>query len=135
MRAKEWLKANGFPDISVGKGRMSNEQRQAVEAAVARGVRIDGYSVSSAPTAEPKVERVAVARVIADIGEPTRPEKYNMAYVGKVEVGMRTVCLNCRCSLNYCKCESPRVVVDHNTEGVVTFKSRPDPEAFRNRWW
>ena len=137
MRAKEWLKANGFPDINLGKGRLSNEQRTAVEAAVAKGVRIDGYQATTNVGAEaPKVERVSPGvTTIADIGEPTRPEAYWIATAGDQVVGNRTVCLNCRCSLTYCKCESPRVNLDYNKVGVVSFKPRPNPEDYRVRWW
>lgn len=138
MKAKEWAKANGFPDISLGKGRMPNDARAAVEAYVASGGHLEGYTTTStaAPggTTTTTVKREA-GQTIADIGDETRPEKYNRAFVGTSEVGMRTVCLNCRGSLTYCPCESPRVYVDFDRIGVVGFKSRSNPEEYRNRWW
>ena len=138
MGPKEWAKANGFPDIKLGKGRMPADARAAVEAFVASGGRIDGMTVTKTGD-EPKVERTTPGTTaVADIGEETRPEKYNRAFVGTQEIGMRTVCNNCRCSLTYCKCASPTVYgygVDTNTPSVVSFKPRPNPEDYRARWW
>ena len=145
MKAKQWLKANGFPDISLGKGRLSNEQRAAVEAAVARGVRIDGYSVAQSTSTAPKVERVApVVNTVADIGEPTFPEVFTeggqkyarVAYAGDTKIGMRHVCDNCRCSITYCRDGSPKVMVDGDTPIVVSFKTKKVPADYRpNKWW
>lgn len=131
MKPKEWLKANGHI-TEIGRGRMSREHIALVEAAVASGVAIEGYAVSSKPAnADKPVERVAVdSKTIADIGEPTRDERSLMAYrveEGKnVEIGMRTVCNACGSSLTYCGDASPRVWIDHERQAVVNFKPRPE---------
>jgi hypothetical protein len=141
MGPKEWAKANGFPDIKLGKGRMPADARAAVEAFVAGGGHIDGYQAVTPKddsTETPKVGRTTNSTGIADIGEERRPEQYNRAYVGDREIGMRTVCNNCHSSLTYCGCASPTVYgygVDTNTPSVVSFKPRPNPEDYRARWW
>ncbi len=120
------------------RGRLSRANIELIEAAVAGGARIEGYgTVTTLSSAPAKVERVAATTAIADIGEPTRPEKYFRAFVGTQEIGTRTVCANewCRSSLTYCKCDSPQVWVDTDVRAVVTFKPRSNPETFRNRWW
>lgn len=150
IRPKEWLVKNGhLPAGSENaRGRISRENIALIEAAVASGVDILGYSRSGpASTVEPpKVERAAAqpATVVADIGDPTHPELERRegglylreAFAGTVNVGMRTVCNNCKRSLTYCLCESPKVWVDHSTESVVNFRTRKVPDDYRvNRWW
>lgn len=132
MKPKEWLKAHGHI-TEIGRGRMSAAHIALIKDAVANGTEIEGYgSVTPKATGAPAtVERTAVSTVktIADIGEPTRDERSIMAYRtvdGKtVEIGMRTVDNNCGTSLTYCKCESPRIWVDHESQAVVNFKPRP----------
>jgi len=136
MKAKEWAKANGFPDISLGRGRMPADARAAVEAAVARGVKLEGYeAVAKSGDAPAEVKRVSpdAARVF-DVPDESRSEALWTAHTTLGEIGMRTVCDLCHNSLTYCHCQHPRVLVQ-NTEVMVVFKPRKNPEQFRNRWW
>jgi hypothetical protein len=131
MKPKMWLKENGFPDIKLGKGRMSGEQVEAVKAAVARGVHIEGYSAGPAPvnsTETPEVKRVAVdgSRVVDVPDESRRPEDWQ-AYTSNGEIGIKTVCNLCKSSLTYCRCGQPKVWLDSDLEGVVWFKPRTVP--------
>lgn len=138
MKAKEWAKANGFPNVTLGKGRMPSDARAAVEAYVASGGLIEGYSVkASLSTDKPAtVERVsATAKVVDADVEETVPERFNVAMVGDASVCMRTVCDVCKRSLNFHICESPKVTYK-GVSSVVVFKSRKNPETFRpNKWW
>lgn len=134
IKPKIWLRDNGHmtAEEAAKKGRMSLVNKALVEAAVARGVNIEGYSVvrEDSPTGEtPKVERVAVdPNRVVDVPDAYRDERTLMAYhmvEGKrVEIGMRTVDNNCGSSLTYCACESPRVWVDHDHQVVVNFAPR-----------
>lgn len=136
MKAKEWAKANGFPTISIGKGRMPNDARAAVEAAVARGVSIEGYAVKSVKSNKPTVERVKVTgQTAADVPDEARSENLWQAFTIEQEIGMRTVDNGCGSSLTYCHCQFPKVFLANGSEAVVVFKPRKSPETFRNRWW
>lgn len=127
MKPKDALVKDGFlPAGSENKrGRLSGAAIERCKELAASGWQIDGYSVSqSANTSEPaKVEKVKNdPNRVFDVPDQTRPESSWTAWVGIVPIGMRTVCNNCRCSLTYCPCESPRVWLDHETQGVVNFK-------------
>lgn len=137
MKPKEYLLKHGHID-SIGRGRLSREHIAIIEKAVAEGVNIEGYSVSSKPTAEtPKVAREPRADTIPDVPDESRPEKNWQAYrksgVDIVDVGMRTVCNNCGSSLTYCRCPKPVVWVDADIEAVVYFKPRTSPLPTK-RW-
>jgi hypothetical protein len=139
MKKKEWLVKNGhLPKGSENvRGRLSAAHVALIEAAVANGEHIEGYQVSK-PTAS--VDKPAVVAVkpssgttIADIGEPTFPENQWRAFVGGNEIGMRTVCDNCHCSIVYCRDNSPAVMYNGD-RALVTLKPRNDPN-WRPRWW
>lgn len=153
MRPKEWLVKNGhLPEGSERKrGRISLEHDALIKDAVAKDGSLDivGYTRKGvASTVEPppvaKSGPAVAATVVADIGDPTHPELERRegglylteAFVGTVQVGMRTVCNNCHRSLTYDLCGSPRVNLDHNQAGMVEFRSRKVPDDYRvNRWW
>lgn len=141
MKKKEWLVKNGYlPKGSENvRGRLSGEHVALIEAAVAGGEHIEGFSVVSKPTAATDkpttVERVKHADTIADTPEETVPEQFNIAMVGDKVIGNRTVCDVCKRSLNFHICQSPRVM-DNGVSSVVSFKPRPNAENYRpNRWW
>lgn len=139
MRPKEWLVKNGhLPAGSENaRGRISASNIELIKAAVAEGVSIEGYSVSKpmASTDKPvTVSRTAETTGVIENPEETVPERYNIAMVGNEVIGNRTVCDVCRRSLNYHICSSPRVMYN-GVQSVVTFKPRPNPEKFQNRWW
>ena len=114
----------------IGRGRISKENHAWLEAYVAKGGKVDGYSVSSKPESEPVVTK---AQRVSEYGEVTltHPEKDWEAWVrvdGKsYTVGMRTVCINCRNSLVGDRCGSPKVWVDFDTSALVEFKARVNP--------
>lgn len=135
IKPKEWLFQNGHMtrDEADKRGRMSLANKGLVMEAVANGVAIEGYAVVERPTADTdkpaEVKRVAIdPNRVADVPDMSRDEREVMGYYmveGKrVEVGMRTVDNNCGSSLTYCRCESPRVWVDHDQQVVVNFTSR-----------
>lgn len=128
MKPKEALVKDGFlPKGSENtRGRMSRDAIARCEELASKGWQIDGFSVTkSSDNSKPDT----VARIktdpnsVAEIPNPTRDESAMNAYSGTVKVGMRTVCNNCRRSLTYCLCESPRVWLDHETQGIVYFKN------------
>lgn len=130
MKPKAALIKDGTIPTKMGKGRLSGEQIARCKELAAMGWDIEGYTVtkSTAADATPvveKAERHDPNRVF-DIPDESRPESVWRAYRhddGKqVTVGMRTVCNACGTSLTYCRCEHPRVWVDHNAEAVVYFK-------------
>jgi hypothetical protein len=137
MRPKEWLVKNGhLPAGSENaRGRLSRENIERIEAAVAAGANIEGYSRTAASEAKPaKVERTE-STMLGETPQETVPEKYNVALVGDKVIGNRTVCDVCKRSLNFHICDSPTVMYK-GTPSVVRFKSRPNPETYRpNRWW
>lgn len=126
MKPKEALVKDGFlpPDAS-GRGRLSKDADARCKELAAQGWQIDGYSVAkSADTSKPDtvVKVKTDPNSVSEIPNPTRDEKALVAYSGNIKIGMRTVCNNCRRSLTYCPCESPRVWLDHNNQGIVYFK-------------
>lgn len=137
MKPKVALVKDGFlPAGSENKrGRLSGPAIERLKELAGKGWNIEGYSVSksTAPNEAPVVEKVATAdpNAIIEVAEESRPEKDFVAYRyedGKPqEIGMRTVCNVCRNSLTYCRCDSPRVWVDHDREAVVNFKPRKRP--------
>lgn len=129
MKPKEALVKDGFlpPGSENTRGRMSKDAIARCEALAAKGWQIDGFSVTkSVDTSKPDtVLRVKTdSNTVAEIPNPTRDESALQAFSGTIKVGMRTVCNNCRRSLTYCPCESPRVWLDHDTQGVVHFKPK-----------
>lgn len=132
MKPKVALVKDGFlPAGSENKrGRLSLDAINRLKELAAKGWPIEGYSVTK-PTAdsEPvKVEKVSVdANRVFDVPEESRPEKDWQGFTPDGEVGMRTVCNTCKCSLSYCPCPMPRVWIDSETEAVVVFKPRTSP--------
>jgi hypothetical protein len=129
MKPKEWLLKHGHI-TEIGRGRISLPNKALIEEAVRNGAVIEGYSVSTAPSKEgsdnvAKVEKTPKAGAIFDVPDEARSEDMWRAFraVDNVEVGMRTVCNGpCGSSLTYCRCEHPRVWVDHQSESLVYFK-------------
>jgi hypothetical protein len=133
MKPKEWLVAQGHLK-EAGRGRMSREHIALIQAAVASGVEIEGYSTPKpAPVkaVEPKPEKVESTGIV-DVPETVRHEADWQAFVDNREVGMRTVCNGCGNSLTHCYEKFSKVWIDHTREGVVVFKQRTTP---RKRWW
>jgi hypothetical protein len=133
MKPKEALVKDGFVEgghtWSSGdenkRGRMSKAANERCGELATAGWQIDGFTVGKPDSVTGVSEVVKVKtdpNAVVDIPNPTRDEKAMEAYSGTVKVGMRTVCNNCRRSLTYCPCESPRVWLDHDTQGVVYFK-------------
>ncbi len=114
----------------IGRGRISRDNNAWLDEMIAKGeFAVSGMNLkaSSGPTpAPPTVERTKVETGIADVRQPTRDITALEAYVGDIKTGMKAVCDNCRSSLTYCPCESPRVMVD-GTPSVVHFKPRTRP--------
>lgn len=130
MKPKEYLVKEGHIKVA-GRGRLSRENIAIIEAAVARGVAIEGYSVSTPATAsEPaEVKRAAPAVDVYDVPDEKRPERdWEAVRVNdQTVIGMRTVCNVCRNSLNYCWCQFPMVWAGHNHQSEVYFKPRTTP--------
>lgn len=128
MKPKVALVKDGFlPAGSENKrGRLSADAIERCKVLVSQGWDIEGYSVSRESSGVTSAEVAKVARVdsssVSEIPNPTRDESAMTAWVGTKHIGMRTVCNNCRRSLTYCLCPSPKVWVDHNDEGVVHFR-------------
>ena len=133
MKPKVALVKDGFLPAGAEnqRGRLSAAAIARCQELVSKGWDIDGFVTTKAvvtgitddPALPLKVERVkSDPNAVVDIPEPTRDEKSLTAHSTNGKVGMRTVCNNCRRSLTYCLCESPKVWLDHQTEGVVVFK-------------
>lgn len=145
MKPKVALVKDGFlPAGSENKrGRLSLAADARLKELAGMGWQIDGYSVSKSTTPDtaPVVTKAASAdpNRVVDVPDESRPESLWIAYRhadGKpVDVGMRTCCNVCRASLTYCRCESPRVWVDFDSEAVVYFKPRPESKALPNKRW
>lgn len=135
MKPKEYLFSKGMIE-KVGKGRLSREHVQFLKDEAAKGVYIEGYSLSVPASVvksdKPKAE-VSKEKGIVDIGPPLRDEDALMAVCDGKEIGMRTICNTCHSSLTYCGCQYPKVNIDHEREGVVVFKPRTTPN--RKRWY
>lgn len=139
MKPKHALVKDGFlPAGSENKrGRLSLDAINRLKELAGSGWDIDGYSVSkpTTSTGPVKVEKTKASdssRVL-DVPDEHRAEELWTAHTSEGEVGMRTVCNTCKCSLTYCWCPSPRVWIDHTQEGVVYFKPRTRPLA-NKRW-
>jgi Pyruvate/2-oxoacid:ferredoxin oxidoreductase delta subunit len=105
------------------RGRLSKGAIERCMQLASEGIEIEGYQVSSTSTGPRTVAKVKTdPNAVVDIPNPTRDENTMTAWIGTEPVGMRTVCNNCRRSLTYCPCPSPRVWVSHETEAVVHFK-------------
>lgn len=107
------------------RGRLSLAAKEHLSSLVSKGWDIEGFSASKSSTGETIVSKVkADPSTVSEIPDPTRDEDSLTAWAGTKQVGMRTVCNNCRRSLTYCLCPSPKVWLDHNAEAVVTFRER-----------
>lgn len=132
MKPKVALVKDGFlPAGSENKrGRLSGAAIERLKELASQGWAIDGYTVTkpTAATEKPAVEKVTVdPNRIADVPDESRPEDEWQAFTTAGEVSMRTVCNICHSSLTYCHDTLPRVWVDFETEGVVSFKPRTEP--------
>lgn len=138
LKPKVALVKDGFlPAGSENKrGRLSAAAIERCKELAASGMKIEGYESKVSNTGEaPTVEKVKVSNssTVADIGEPFHHEEAYQAFTSEGEVGMRTVCNNCKCSLTYCPCPKPVVNLDHERTGVVFFKPRTVPLNVK-RW-
>jgi hypothetical protein len=133
MKPKAALVKDGFvegdhtwsPGDENKRGRLSGVAKARLAELAASGWQIDDLSVGQSPTGEVTVTKIKTdPNAVVEIPNPTRDEKALTAWVGTQKIGMRTVDNNCRRSLTYCPCESPKVWIDHKTEGVVTFRSK-----------
>lgn len=134
MKPKEWLKQNGHID-TIGRGRLSAAHIALITEAVAKGAKIEGYSVSSAKAsdesadAKPAVERVKVeANRLLDVPDALRSDA-DWTLVRKSDgkpihaVGMRNVCEGCGSSFTYCPCPSP-AFLDNTGRVPVEFRMK-----------
>lgn len=136
MKPKEALVKDGFlPKGAENKrGRLSGAAIDRCKELAGQGWSIEGYEVSQSTTSTgPIVDKVKVdPNRIFDVPDVARDEDMWSAHTSEGEVGMRTVDNGCGNSLNYCRCQHPRVWIDHETEGVVVFKPRTTP--LKKRW-
>lgn len=135
-RPKEYLVHLGKLTDPNQRGRLSREHKAIIEDAIVnKGVKIIGYEVSTtAPKSGEtvKVDRVATDRVF-DVPNESRPERDWEAVVEGKVIGIRTVCILCPNSLNYCHCREPRVRVEWNRSAAVSFRPRTTP--LNVRFW
>lgn len=119
MKPKEALVKDGFlpPGSENKRGRLSAAGITRCEELAAKGWKIDGFAVSSKPSADTSkpvtVERVKVeANRLLDVPEPLRDAR-DWTLVRKDTgkpihaVGMKNVCEGCHSSFTYCPCGSP----------------------------
>lgn len=129
MKLKDALVKDGFlKPGEAGRGRPSKAMIERAKELVAEGWTIDGFSAK--PTketdkpAEVSHKATTNEKVISDIPDPTRSE--NLVPImpdGKVwPLGIKGICQLCRQSLTHCWHESPVVLLDYKTTGVVTFR-------------
>lgn len=121
-----------LPKEKAGRGKPSSEMQTQADMLVRDyGYRIKGRVVSgvksSTPTAEPaKVERVktTTGKDISELIPQTRGDDLiPIMPDGKTwPMGIRGLCNACGVSLTHCPCITPRVWLDFQTEGAVTFK-------------
>lgn len=142
MKPKQALVKDGFlpKDAENTRGRLSKAAIERCKELVALGWDIEGYANDSTPNSTPTAATVAKvkvdngARVIADIGNPSRDENAVMAKAGTKTIGMRDVC-TCGTSLTYCWCPNPTVWVDGGGPVAVNFIPRPQNSERPNKWW
>lgn len=129
MKPKVALVKDGFlPAGSENvRGRLSREALVRLDELSKQGWDIDGYGNSIVEKATRKDKSETTVLEFGDLPPETRPESEWQARSGNVEIGMRTVCNNCHASLTYCHCEMPKVWLDFDREGVVSFKPRTTP--------
>jgi hypothetical protein len=134
-RPKEYLCALGELTNPNQRGRLSLAHKALIEDAIVnKGIKIVGYEVSAtAPKSgeTAKVERVTDANRVFDVPNESRPEKDWQAFADGKDVGMRTICMLCPNSLNYCHCREPRVRVEWNRSAAVDFRPRTAPLNLR----
>lgn len=130
IKPKVALVQDGFlPKGSENKrGRLSQAAKERLAELASGGMDIEGYTVTkSSDSSKPdKVERVSVdPNRILDVPDEARSEDDWTAHTVNGQIGIRTVCNLCKSSLTYCHCPRPQVWLDHEQEGVVFFKPRP----------
>lgn len=137
MKPKEALVKDGFLPAGADRkrGRLSLDAIERLKDLASAGWEIEGYEVTDTPdaTGAAVVDKVKTdPNAIADLPPMTRDENTTAAFTINGEVGMRTVCQNCRASLTYCPCPHPQVWLDHTQTGVVVFKQRTSP--LKRKW-
>jgi hypothetical protein len=127
---KQALVKAGFIEATDNKrGRPSEQYVTWTKGLVAAGWVIKGYVSSTGPAEIEQVTRTATTGIV-NVGDPVRDEREWRAIAYKngkaVPVGMRTVCLNSKCSLTYCPCGSCRVNLDFDLTALVHFQEREE---------
>lgn len=113
MTPKEWAKQNGWPNISLGRGRMPKDASLAYQA---------WLKGQPQPTAPDKPAKAPTKK--GEFVEPAprvNPETATVYAVidgRKVYGSMRAACFYCHVSLGWCKCPAPKAIVS-NTSGYV----------------
>lgn len=123
MKPKEYLASIGV-DVKQGRGRLSAENVAIIKDAVAKGVRIEGYSVEAPAKGDnkpaPEVKRVAVTneKVIEELFIRYPVGQYKVIRTDTNEVlpgpkaGLPEVCNNCGFSLTGHICDNPVILGD-----------------------
>lgn len=134
MKPKEYLLKNGHID-EIKRGRLSREHIDIIKAAVAGGENIEGYTLNTPAAGIPEKATNAVERNKPEVGKiiyeipPERfPESEYTVFErvdGKrVTRSLREACNNCRVSLIYCFCDSPRIVARNGRGSVLVYIER-----------
>lgn len=129
MKPKEALIQDGKVPTTLGRGRMSAEQKARCVELAAAGWKIEGFTVTSSATPD-KPAVVAVAKPSTDVDaipDPTFPESMwrVIETISKVKRGMRDCCDNCYSmgyghrSLTYCICGAPHLIALPPATGAV----------------
>lgn len=118
MKPKEYLVSIGAID-KVGRGRLSAAHIELCKEGAAKGISIEGYSVSTAPVTSTDDKPKTVVTKSAPSGEKVisdfvilydEREFKAIERTAKVERSMREACGNCRVSLVQCTCGAPAIV-------------------------
>ena len=131
MKPKEYLVSIGELK-EVGRGRLSLAHIEMCKAAAAKGVLIEGYSVtqgkdsSTGPTVTK--EKVTNEKVVLELVPYRYPEAEFQAYElvnGKKRMrSLREVCRHSRVSLVVCPCDNHRIVATDGTGDVSVYIER-----------
>lgn len=133
MKPKEYLVSIGVLEKGAEnqRGRLSLANIELCKEAAAKGVSIEGYSVSTGPTKDAPVvtkEKVTNEKVIAELAPYRYPENEFQAYElvdGKKKArSLREVCRNSRVSLVVCPCDSHRIVATDARGDVAVYVER-----------
>jgi len=133
MKPKEYLVSIGV--LEKGKenqrGRLSLAHIEMCKEAAAKGISIEGYTLSTGPTKDAPVvtkEKVTNEKVIMELVPYRFPEDEFRAYElvnGKKKVrSLREVCRNSRVSMVVCPCDSHRIVATDGSGDVAVYVER-----------